>query len=198
MTSKTEICNLALTLLGQKTITSLTEATVSAQKCNLLYDLARDSTLRSHSWNFATRILELTEISDETVTGWDYLYLYPTNALYIKKVFSDETTTELAEAEKFQEVLSPDTDVKAIATNATPAYCEYIEKVLDVSLYDSLFILALAYMLAAQLAQPLTGDTKLFQTMLNMYMQTIDQAKYYNATEGNAKSSDNNSYIAER
>lgn len=203
MTTKTEICNLALTFLGQKTITSITEATTSAQKCNLLFDVARDTTLRAHPWNFATRIVELTELADdaveddELVTGWNYIYQYPTTALYIRKVFSSESTG-FVEPDKFKEVLSSATQTKAIATDVNPAYCEYIEKELDISLYDSSFTIALAYFLASQLAQSLTGDTNLSNRMFNLYQQSIDQAKYHNATEANENERQTSTYLDAR
>jgi hypothetical protein len=71
---------MALTLLGADgVITSLTENSQNARVCNQLYDLSRQSLLRSHPWNFAfTRVAAYPE--------WDELMPYGEGA---RVVFED-------------------------------------------------------------------------------------------------------------
>ena len=71
MISQVEICNLALTHLGVKTITLLTEPSEGARRIKAVYDSTRDSVLRAHNWNFAGKTEALAEISGEPTLGWE-------------------------------------------------------------------------------------------------------------------------------
>ena len=89
MATEVDICNIALTNLGEAKIVSLTEATERARLSNLRYPDVRDAVLRSHPWNCATKRAKLTR---STVTpAFGYLYQY---SLQIEGKFllTDETT----------------------------------------------------------------------------------------------------------
>lgn len=184
MISKVDICNLALTYIGQKTITSLDEPSENARRASLLFATALDSVLRAHNWNFAGKIEALAEIAGEPVLGWAYLYKYPSKCLFVRKIFNQDTLND-AEPQQFKELLSSTTNQKAIATNLKPAYAEITVQVTDPNLYDSLFVKALAYNMASELAQPLCGDSVLGEKMAGYYTKVIEQAKTSNAAEGN-------------
>jgi hypothetical protein len=88
-TTAVSICNMALGLLGADgTITALTDNTQNARICNLFYEPARQTLLRSHPWNFATaRVAAYPE--------WDELKQYYQGELvqYEGTVYrADETT----------------------------------------------------------------------------------------------------------
>lgn len=77
-----EICNLALTHVGEAPkITSLdpgVDASTEAEVCAQLYPVARDAVLEKHTWSFATKFVELVELTkDSTRTAWDYAYRIP-------------------------------------------------------------------------------------------------------------------------
>lgn len=59
-TNSVEICNNALTLIGTRRITSLSDPSKEARACNDNYDICRKALLRSHPWNFAMTRVELT------------------------------------------------------------------------------------------------------------------------------------------
>jgi hypothetical protein len=181
--SDVTICNYALSRLGQRAITSFNDGSPSATHCSLIYGTTKDSVLRAHGWNFATKIVTLAEISDETSPGWEYLYSVPSKCLRVLKVFDDNYVVN-PKPSPFREILSPTTNVKAIATNVGPAYAEIIYQISE-EFFDPIFIEALSYNLAAVLAQPLTGNAKLGLDMLQFYRSKIDEARLINAGEVN-------------
>jgi len=54
MASQVDICNLALTAIGHKTIANIEEQTEAARKCKVYYQPVVDETLRAYNWNCAT------------------------------------------------------------------------------------------------------------------------------------------------
>ena len=64
MASVVEICNIALTRIGQnEPIVSLTEQSKAAELCSLHYATCRDEVLRDFDWPFAeARVLSLIHI----------------------------------------------------------------------------------------------------------------------------------------
>jgi hypothetical protein len=58
-----EICNNALTLIGTRRITALTDPSKEARACNDNYDICRKSLLRMHPWNFAMTRVPLTGVA---------------------------------------------------------------------------------------------------------------------------------------
>lgn len=59
MNSAVDICNAALSKLGQQRITSLDEGTVPANACKEAYTRCLESELRRHVWGFATKRMQL-------------------------------------------------------------------------------------------------------------------------------------------
>jgi hypothetical protein len=183
MSSKIEICNLALNHIGQRTISSLTENTQAARSCSLIYDTVRDSVLRDNAWNFATLMEQLALVSGESVPIWDYLYTYPVQCLFVRKVFNANTAANQL-PDEHQEMLTPVTKQKCIATNLELAWIEYTYQVTDPNLYDGNFIDALSYRLASSLAQNISGNIALAKDLMTIYQQVLDRAKLSNAREG--------------
>lgn len=65
------ICNSALTAIGTRRITSLSDPSREARVCNDNYDLCRLAVLRMHPWNFAATkvILSSTPITGAVTSG---------------------------------------------------------------------------------------------------------------------------------
>jgi len=183
MISSVDICNLALTKLGQDTIVALTQESETARRCNILYDRVRDQVLREHTWSFATKIEALAELANESVLGWEYLYLMPSNCLRVIKVYDEGDT----DTNNYDKLLSPDTNTHVIATNLYQAYMKYIKKIEDPNLFDTLFINAFVAKLAAELSLVITGNSSLMASFIQEYNAFIAQAKAIDAQEKNIK-----------
>lgn len=197
MASVVSICNMALNLIGQGTITSLTENTKSARVCNAFYDSIRDSVLRDNDWNFANITEELSLMSGETIPGWDYIYIYPVKCLALRKIVSkSDTDNELPHS--FESALASVSKQRCIATNVNQAFAKYTYQVTDPNLFDPTFIEALAHRLASSLAKPLAGDAQLATGFSNSYKQIIESAKLSNAIESKPRKNTYSAIIGSR
>ena len=78
VTSELEIYNLALSRIGQDTLSSVDESSKAGRLCRLHYALLRDAVLRAHPWNFAMRRVELAQVTFTPAFEYDYAYALPT------------------------------------------------------------------------------------------------------------------------
>jgi hypothetical protein len=134
--SKVDICNLALIYCGATLITSLTDDTMEAKICNVLYPVTRDTLLRNGNWNFAAKTSELT-LSTETIKGFAYVYQLPDDLLKVVKLVRTEYSFRIYG--------------NKLASDGAGLSLEYIARIKDVSLYDSSFVEALAQVMASKM-----------------------------------------------
>ena len=165
MASEVEICNLALSHLGDTaTVASLEppEGSAQAEHCARFFPIARDALLETHNWNFATRRVQLALLSSES-TAWDFAYAFPADAMTIMDIFppdfSDDTSTAgLLVPQPYCVELASD-GARVIYSDQEDAIARYSAFVTDTSRFPPLFVMALSYSLAALLAGPLIkGD----------------------------------------
>ena len=91
--SAVDICNLALSQLGDKRVTTIeAPATATEQICALHYDTTRQSLFRKHLWNFAKKRVVLTRLN--TAPSFDYTdqYQLPNDYMRLIKVSSTDDT----------------------------------------------------------------------------------------------------------
>lgn len=99
MTTKYDICNMALSEIGtQSTIASFTEQSNEAIQCALWYDTMRRRLLRAAQWGFARTQVTLTQLADavpDQTAPYPYLfsYAYPSDALKIRYILATPLTT---------------------------------------------------------------------------------------------------------
>lgn len=95
MPSEVDLCNLALSMLGDDAnVSSIEPPDGSAQSvyCSRFYPTARDALLELHDWNFASRRAALTLLGDATLqTGawcnqWRYTYGVPNKMIAARAV----------------------------------------------------------------------------------------------------------------
>lgn len=105
MPSEVSICNRALQAISARTsIASLTEASVEARNCNLIYADTRDEVLNMAHWNFARKTAYLALLKSapgtpgnvtSTATQWStafpappwlFEYAYPTDCIQMWKI----------------------------------------------------------------------------------------------------------------
>lgn len=188
MASEVEICNLALSHLGDEaTVASITppDGSVQAGLCARHYPLARDALLQMHTWTFATRRIVGAEVSSGT-TNWQYAYSLPNDALDVFAVLPPEATNPYSRTAWDQLAyndtgLNPwfgapppsspmpvpvdyelETDADGnilVMTNQPTAEIRYSVRITDTAKFSPLFVRALGHLLAADIAGPLLkGD----------------------------------------
>lgn len=174
MTTEVEICNLALSNIRSQGINSLAESSLQAQQCKLKYPIMRDMLIREHGWSFTKAVKPLALLSGSTVFNWAYVYQYPSDCITIDRVIINyqlnSPTDGLAPRARFEsdyyppdlgrqvqyKVMNIDGN-KVVVSNDADLRIEYRRRETDTTLYDSMFIAALSWLLAAEVALPIVG-----------------------------------------
>ena len=201
MASEVDICNLALARLGDNaTVASIDppEGSAQAEHCARFYAVARDSLLEMHAWKFATRRVQLANL---TVPSWDWSFAYaePTGTLKLLGVLSatasNDDETQPYEAE------SDATGAAIILTNQESASLRFVARVTDTTKFSPLFVDALAWLLASYLAGPvLKGDAgaAMAKTCLQSFMLAFSNAKVSDANQRKVRPEHTPAWIAGR
>ena len=91
--SKSQMCNKALTKLGEQPITNLSDDTERARVLNRVYELSLKTILSEGKWNFAVKRANLTELDVTlawTYAGEAYVYQKPTDMI---RIFDKSSST---------------------------------------------------------------------------------------------------------
>lgn len=179
-TTEASICNRALLRVGiNKTIDALTDSTAEAQACNILYEQVRDELLQRVPWPFATQREELVVITDGERNGWDFAYALPSDCLQVRGIWSGARRPRVESRVRFateysasQRILLCDLE----ATASDPVELTYTVRVEDPTRFPPLFVSALAYALAAELAMALPVKEGTSQRMLAMLEVELSKA----------------------
>lgn len=190
-TSEVDICNLALANIGETAkVTSIDPPDGSAQAslCATFYPLARDSLLQMGYWSFAIKRKALVAV-DNPRTEWQYAYAVPADASGIIAVTPPDASNDYIEygmdvPQKF--VIETDIHGKRVLyTNQKEAHARYNAKVVDTTLFSTIFTIALSWHLASMLAGPIikgdvgAAEAKRCAQVASAYMM---QAKTHDTT----------------
>ncbi len=180
MYSQTSIANLALAYLGQPPIASLQQDNEAARWLSLFYEPVRDEVLRTHDWAFATVEKPLTALSG-TLPGGQFSYAYPTDALFIRRVYTfQRPQTPIP----FEERFDVGQHARILITSAPQACVRYTRRMTDETQYDPAFVKCFALALACDAALALTGDVELSARLQQKYTLYLEEARRSNMSEG--------------
>jgi hypothetical protein len=173
---------MALLRLGHdRTIADLTEQSAEAGYCRTFWDQCRKSVLRSHLWNFATKTASLASVV-ETSDEYDYDYALPVKCLRAVEIVNAYSK---APEDRIPFVIRG----RKVYTDQDSAVLKYVEDVDDENQFDHEFTDALIYMLAGEVAGPLTQDLGRQSRMLELYRLRIGDAKASDLSEGETQPS---------
>lgn len=181
MSSKIEICNLALGFLGEPRLVDIDEKTPSAENCKLYFKPALSELLREHPWNFASCREKLVLV--ETPSAWknEYLfaYAYPEKCLNLHFLVNS-----CAEKER-NFMLSFDVSRTIILSNASGAYALFTKYTDDTTRFDPSFIMAFARKMQCMLIKPLLkNNSGLVKEAEELYRQALESARLQDVREG--------------
>ena len=184
MATEVDICNIALGSLGLEPIASLGESVQNARTCNLFYALTRDSYLQEHSWSFATKTIELVEITPlpDGYSRFSYGYEYPADCLKAQKIRDGESDFFYPFIIKDYVITGP-ADSKLILTNLPDAFLEYTVALTETSLFSPIFINALSKKLAAEISWPLTKDLRIQKQAFDQFFLADQNVKQKDSSE---------------
>lgn len=218
MSSVVALCNLALTRIGAQTINDLNEASSAARHCTALYVPTRDALLQSQAWRFARSRQALAELSltpGETPTEWAHVYALPADCLtplYVEPSGRALATGRGAEATWPSETVTPpvtlrpaqatpDFEVRAgrrILTDQPDAALIYTARIEDPTGFDPLFVEALSWRLAADLASALKGDVARRQEALREAVTAANAARAADAAAATVRNDSDAAWIRAR
>ena len=199
----TEICNMALSKLNVARITDLrdgTDTSRQATECRLIYDITRDMVLRDFPWNFARKRQVLALVTDEYV-GYDYAYMYPSDAVRAVEIYNPTSSMGYEDGYvvdglyiegraktktpkiPYEVVTNSTLTHRHILTDQADATLIYTARVINPNNYDSSFIQALVWRLAADLANPMKAQPQLADQLMQRYMLALGSAEASDADE---------------
>lgn len=192
MASKTDICNAAMTLLGQPPIQDITDVlNVNANRCNQFWEMARDAVLEDFPWHFATRRIQLA-LSDYTPPGEEYEYAFalPSDCLKVQNL-NDEDIAYTIETDDEGNML--------LLTNEDEIYLRYTWRNEMPGRWSLNFCEALAAKLAIYLCGPVIGknNTKI-EIFSKMYEDALSRARRITTDQGNEPTEASSSWLNAR
>jgi hypothetical protein len=180
MTSKIDICNLALIEAQyDETITNIDERSVAAERCKRLYDVCRKELLCKYPWSFATKFIELT-LLDGKPEGYKYAYIYPSDALKISATYLNEDdfkNKRLSIKKKGSERVGLFDGIKVILSNTKNNFAEIIIDEEVEENFSNLFIRLLYLEIALRLAKLSGADNDYLKLLATQIAQAEQEAK---------------------
>lgn len=195
MYTQTEVCNMALALIGEgHVIEDINEHSVTAEACKRFFKICLDSCNGSYIWSFARRdeiIDDSYLLSDVVALPYQYAYKLPEDVFKIIRLGGIHDTPN-AETLGYRDTVQFNfrnyDGQKILATNLdAPFALQYQCYIDDVGICDPLFIEALSYLLAHKLCGCIMRDTNaanLGTYMYNMYKAVLGKAAATDAQQG--------------
>ena len=170
--TETDLANMALTMIGQQVITAISEDSNRAVMCNKRLGDVRDTVLRSHPWNCASKRASLSDSGVDPAWGFTQSYTLPTD--FVRLIATDSPD----EPYQIEAGNQGGSNAVVLMTDAGSMKIKYIYKLTDVTKMDYSLQQAIACRLAHEICMPLTGDINLSNMMLQKYDAIIKEAQF--------------------
>ncbi len=171
-TSKIDIAQQAMVLVGLQPLTSFDDKTDEALSANLLYETVVKDCLSQHTWNFATGQKVLNRLADTPVDIWDAAYQLPTDVepLIVQTLTNDDVTVQYDRYE--DKVYTLDAEVSSedtlVATYQFRA---------DEDDWPPYFVMYVVYRLASTFALSIIRKGDIAQSLSQLAEQQFTRAK---------------------
>lgn len=186
MASDVEICNLALSHLGDTAnVASIDppEGSSQADHCARFFRPALNAFLTEHAWNFTSRRASLAQV-ESAQGGWPYAYALPSDCLEVVAVLMpDEGDMQKGHDYVVESDANGD---PLLLTNVPDAWVRYTASQRDASKLPPFAVQALARLLASMLAGPVVkGDAgrAASKDQLGQYAYWLAKAKTADAQQ---------------
>jgi hypothetical protein len=171
-----EICNHAIGLCGStQFIQSLTDNTVSAQRCERFFAGAVERVLREHDWTSATVNVQLARNTTAPVSEWDYAYAIPHDCVKVINIYGD--SAGYSPYDRWEPVK------RNIHTDLSTVWLKYIQFPEDYKDLDVLLSTAIAYELALLLGPSYIKSPEVYGMIDNGRIRAIAKAKAMDTME---------------
>jgi hypothetical protein len=172
------ICNLALGWLGANPITSIDDASVTAELCKANWDAVRDVVLEAREWTFAIKRASLAADATAPEYYWGLRYQLPSTCV---RVLDADDGSGYADFEWVKEG-------QYILTNqAAPLRIRYVERVEDTALWSAGFGMAMAYRLAFAICIALTENRSQQNDLWALFQKSLTEAARMDGMQGRSE-----------
>lgn len=162
MASETDLLNDSLSQIGVNPITAIDDGSIPANHCQRLYPALRDSVLRAHHWNFATKRVQLALEVASPVYGYTYQYALPSDCLKVVSYSgASPANTTLVTDEDWIAPWQYRIEGRKLLSNDAEAWITYLSRITNPDEWDSLFYQTIAAWLASKLATAINHDFKM-------------------------------------
>ena len=213
MASEVDICNMALSELGdQATVSSIDppEGSAQAGKCARWYPICLDLMLEADEWSFARRRAPLA-LLDQSVSTWRYVYARPADCVKAWAVLPPDALNDysvgfpqpssqfiglpvdrLIDAgaayvpQDFTQEID-DNERPIILTNQENAVLRYTKRITDTTRFTPLFTTAFAKLLASYLAGPIIKGDAGRDAAAKLYAEFTAALAKASASDANAR-----------
>ena len=207
MATEVEICNLALSLLGEQAdVVSVnpSDGSENAGLCGRWFPLAKRRIFEEADWGFAQKRARLSQLSgvDSALYGDEKAYAYPSDAVRIIDLYSQKAESardsefsidpydarafedEPVSRDRWRIEYNPSNSNRMIVTNVEQAVAHYTCYIDSVAIYPAYFIEPLVVLLASYLVGPIKRQNSTSTEALNLlkqYQQSLSTAKTIDA-----------------
>lgn len=188
---ETGICNLALDILKEASISSINDNRPVANWCRRNFAVTRDACLSLANWNFATKRASLAAEVTAPAFGWTKAYTLPTDCVRLIAL----TYEGYDESQPIRHIVEGGS---ILTDQSGPLPIRYVARIENYNTYSPLFIEALSARLAFKMAHWLTGKTGYQQVAQGIYEQAMNDAWLSDAIEGDQPRADDNDWIRAR
>ena len=196
--NKLTVCNMALSIIGQPPIESITEVSEQARRCSQFYEHDRRLVLRRYPWPWATRRVALTQL-EESPKDYRYAYRYPSDCVCVRQLYATDEDGNLFPFPDFlQYRIASDDDGAVLYCNASSVVAEYTADIQDNDLMDEQFREVLSWKLASSIASKLTSDARIASAATAEYERLYREAIANATNEENTETPNLNTFIRAR
>lgn len=168
MTTKIDLCSMALLKLGEKPIQSIQEDSPAAQLSRTLFNPVIDALLAIHPWRFACKSFDLVRDSDGD-------FFLPSECMRVLKCNGQIIGNQIISPSDKMNILC----IVHVDVESMPAY----------------FISLAATKLAMEFCIPLIGDQSVFRTLAALYESELQSAKFIDSATKSSNAIDDFSLI---
>jgi hypothetical protein len=186
---RVDICNMALTWLGETPISSIDDESTRAELCQLNYQATRDATLEAHNWTFALERFIPAKNATPPIYGAGQAFDIPPQILRVVAVDNNESVIDPYSTISInsREQVDWQLEGRQIICNLDVIYARGIRRIEEEGIFSPLFVQAFAAKLAVLLCLPLTASIDKWQAMQAQYEVIMSEAKTRDGIQGRSR-----------
>jgi len=171
MATDVSICSAALSLLGDKPISSLTEVNrVAATLCSNIYPLAKREVMRSHPWNCLVTRVVLAPLVATPAFEWGFQFTLPGDCMRVLSVGYDGCPEDYR------------LEGKRILARTNTLRLQYVAE-LGEGYWDALLVEVMTKRMVKDLAYPITKSGTLAELKAREYEMAAKKARAVDGQE---------------